>query len=86
MQIKITPAQFATLEAKLNDTEGVMFAQSSTFVGSIVTKDVTLSYDYDGAETLEIDVTARHSFEARIASEAQIEERINEMIAEEIAP
>jgi hypothetical protein len=85
MKIAVTPAQFTTLQAKLQSESGVTVTPITPMTGAITTSDVTLSYAYDGTDSVDVEVTAKHSFKAKLASESQIESRINALFAEAVA-
>lgn len=76
MTFNLTPQQFAALGNKLGSTPGVQLRPANLLSGSISTSDVTLAYSYDGSAVLSVDVTAKHSLKAKLASDAQIQERI----------
>lgn len=82
MQIMLTPAQFSALEEKLSVQQGVKVEPTSETAGTVTTSDVTLSYLYDGTASLDVEVTAKRSFKAKLASESMIEGKIREMFAE----
>lgn len=77
MTIAMTPAQFSTLSAKLTAAPGITFTPVTNTSGAIITSDVTLSYVYDGTAQADVEVTERHSFLARHASESTIKQHVN---------
>lgn len=81
MQIAVTPQQLSVLEEKLSVQHGVTVETTSDAAGIVKTPDVTLSYVYDGKGILDVEVTAKHSFEAKVAPSSMIESRIRTLFA-----
>lgn len=86
MHIALTPAQFSAIEEKLGVTQGITLTQSAPDSGTLLTHDVTLGYSYDGAGILNIEIIAKHSLLAKMATEATIEDHINQIFSQSLAP
>lgn len=85
MQLNITPTQFSTLQEKLSADHDVTISETTDVTGTLTTHDVTLSYSYDGTSVLDIEVTAKHSFEAKVAPESVIDGKITDLFQQYIA-
>lgn len=79
MQITITPAQFAALDQKISGQSSIRLAPINATSGIMTTPDVTLSYSYDGVSTLDVEVTAKNSWKAKLASDSIINGQIMAM-------
>ena len=80
----LTPAQFAVLVPKLSSNPAI---KSITLVNNgaeIVTADVTLTGSFNGIDRLLVTVTAQHSLAAHLASDAQAQEHITELLAKAV--
>jgi len=80
MTVAMTPAQFAQVMSALASSHATIVPTSDT-TGSIWSKDVTVLYNYNGTDTLNIEVLEKNSFKARMASESQIETAIKSLLA-----
>lgn len=78
VQLPISPARYEILKQELVNA-GVSLSMSDNDHGTLVTKDVTLACVYDGVGLLDVSITAKHSWEARFASNSMIESHIAEM-------
>ena len=82
MTLNLTPGQFAFLKAQLSTAPGVVLVMDTPYCGTMQNSDVTLAFGYDECDKLEVDVTARHSFKAKIAPQSTIDARIAKMFNE----
>ena len=80
MTFPVTPPQFFNLTKNLCNVPGVQVRMSNLLSGSISNSDVTLSYAYDGMAVLTVDVTAKHSFKAKLASDSEIQQKIQALL------
>lgn len=76
--IPLTPDQFEKAQLALD--AGVPSHVADQTSGTVTSHDIDFNYTYDGA-TLTMDITARHTMKAKIASDGQIRSHIEEMLA-----
>jgi hypothetical protein len=79
VSIPMTPEQFLKAQVALNSAAGVSHTGDDKS-GTVHSKDIDFSYTFDGS-SLAMDITARHSLKAKIASDSQIAEHVKEMLA-----
>jgi len=80
MTFPMTPQQFSSLGNTLANNPGVQLRPANQLSGTISTSDVTLAYSYDKTAALTVDITAKHSWKAKLASTEQIEQRISNLL------
>ena len=83
MYVLVSSEKFATLEADaLASGEITEWKKSDEYNGSITTKDVTISYQYDPTyQRLNFEIGARHSLAAHMASDNIIGDHITKLIS-----
>lgn len=74
-QVPMTKEKYTELSKNLASTATV-----NGNAGSITTHDVSLNWTYDGVEKVTVDVTATHSLAADIASNEQVQTRIERLL------
>ena len=73
----ITPEKYAAVNKALQ----LRGALTTATTGRTSTKDLTLSWVYDGVSKVDVTIEDLHSFAARLASDAMIENRIRQLLS-----
>lgn len=82
IQIPLTPDLFGKVATSLPNLPGITkFSPASPTTGSVQTKQLDFNYSYDGWAMLTITPTAKHSLKAKLASDAQIQEYFEHLLA-----
>jgi hypothetical protein len=83
IQIAMTQDQYTKARAAIcASSEVVGHVEKGDLSGSFVTKQVAMAYYFlPAANELQLNVTARSGLEARMASEDQIKEHIQQLLA-----
>lgn len=88
-KVPMTPDQYAALSHKLPTVaagtvipNGQPVDTITDNTGTLSNHDVSLSWEYDGAETLTVDVTAQHSLAAHIANDEQVQSHITKLLSQ----
>lgn len=77
--IPMTQDQFEKAQITLDAVVGASHVADQRS-GHVNSHDIDFDYTYDGA-TLTMDITARHTLKAKIASDDQIKQHLEEMLA-----
>jgi len=74
MQLSCTAAQFSSLQKELaaNPEVALQPTLADPMAGTVTNKDVEFSYIFNGTDTLTLAIAKRRSWEAHLASDAEI--------------
>lgn len=75
----MTPEQYGKAQIALDATPGVSHTGDDKS-GTVHSHDIDFDYTFDGAD-FSMDITARHTMEAKIAPDSAILSRVKKMLA-----
>jgi len=81
IRIPMTLMQYVAARKALSSASGVGHSPTSTTEGTVTSSQLDFRYSYDGGAMLTLSDLQRHSFKAKLASDAQIKSHIMELLA-----
>lgn len=82
IEIQMTPEQYLKARSAIRGAAEIRsFAEVGANAGTLSTSQVSMTYEYDGATRLSVNVTARYGM-AKFASESTIAKRLQVLLAQ----